>query len=288
MSYIARACICLCVAASALLAQTAGTGTLVGTITDNSGAVMSGVKVTVVNADTAFTSETITSAEGAYQVPYLAPGMYRITIESPGFKRYLREGVQIRTGEIPRIDVQLEVGAVSESIRVEGSAPLIDTETAQAGLVLSGDQLLKIPVSQKRAIRMTFYYPGAQPMSGFHILGQRARSMGYTVDGINGKEPGIGNIGGTNEQISTTQDAFEEVKVHTTGTPAEYGHAAGGLMSIIFKSGTNQFHGSAENRYIARQMIHRLVSGATASYKRILVPRDDVPVQRTRHSSQAL
>ncbi len=255
--FFPRLFLCFGIAVSTVLAQTAGTGTLVGTITDNSGAVMSGVKVTVVNAETAFTSETVSSADGAYQVPYLAPGMYRITIESPGFKRYLREGVQIRTGEIPRIDVQLEVGAVTESIRVEGSAPLIDTETAQAGLVLSGDQLLKIPVSQKRAIRMTFYYPGAQPMSGFHILGQRARSMGYTVDGINGKEPGIGNIGGTNEQISTTQDAFEEVKVHTTGTPAEYGHAAGGLMSIVFKSGTNQFHGSVENRYIARQMIHR-------------------------------
>ena len=81
--------------------------------------------------------------------------------------------------------------------------------------------------------------------------------MGYTVDGINGKEPGIGNIGGTNEQISTTQDAFEEVKIHTTGTPAEYGHAAGGLMSIVFKSGTNQFHGSVEDRYIGKSMIHR-------------------------------
>jgi Carboxypeptidase regulatory-like domain/TonB dependent receptor len=254
---LVRLCIGAGLIVSALHAQTAGTGTLVGTITDNSGAVMSGVKVSVVNTETSFTSETVTSAEGAYQVPYLSPGFYRITIESPGFKRYLREGLQIRTGEIPRIDVQLEVGAVSESIRVEGSAPLIDTETAQAGLVLSGDQLLKIPVSQKRAIRMTFYYPGAQPMSGFHILGQRSRSMGYTVDGINGKEPGVGNIGGTNEQISTTQDAFEEVKLHTTGTPAEYGHAAGGLMSIVFKSGTNQLHGSVEDRLIARQMIHR-------------------------------
>ena len=77
-------------------------------------------------------------------------------------------------------------------------------------------------------------------MDGYHVLGQRARSMGYTVDGINGKEPGIGNVGGTNEQISTTQDAFEEVKVHTTGTPAEYGHSAGGLMSIVFKSGRNR------------------------------------------------
>jgi len=81
--------------------------------------------------------------------------------------------------------------------------------------------------------------------------------MGYTVDGINGKEPGIGNVGGTNEQISTTQDAFEEVKIHTTGIPAEYGHAAGGLMSIVFKSGTNKLHFSAEDRQIGKTMIHR-------------------------------
>ncbi len=240
-----------------LQAQTAGTGTLVGTISDSTGAIIGGAKVTVVNSETAFTSETTASAEGAYYVPYLAPGVYRMTIETAGFKKYVHDGIQIRIGEIPRIDVVLEVGAVTESVRVEGSAPLLETETAAAGQVLSGDMLLKIPVSQKRAIRMTYYYPGTQPVDGYHVLGQRARAIGYTVDGINGKEPGVGNIGGTNEQISTTQDAFEEVKVHTTGTPAEYGHSAGGMMSIVFRSGTNQFHGSAEDRHIGKSMVHR-------------------------------
>jgi hypothetical protein len=254
---VVRLCLGAAALASALIAQTAGTGTFVGTVADNSGAVIAGAKVSVLNTATSFLSETVTSAEGSYQVPYLAPGVYRITVEAPGFKRYVRENVQIRSSEIPRIDVSLEVGAISESIKVEGSAPLLDTETAQAGLVLSGEQLLKIPVSQKRAIRMQYYYPGTQPVNGYHVLGQRSRSMGYTVDGINGKEPGVGNVGGTNEQISTTQDAFEEVKIHTTGTPAEYGHAAGGLMNIVFKSGTNQFHGSAENRHIGKSMIHR-------------------------------
>ena len=195
--------------------------------------------------------------KAAYYVPYLSPGFYRLTIEAVGFKRYVQDRLQIRTGEIPRIDVTMEVGAVTESVQVEGSAPLLETETAAAGQVLSGDELLKIPVSQKRAIRMTYYYPGTQDVDGYHVLGQRSRSMGYTVDGINGKEPGIGNIGGTNEQISTTQDAFEEVKIHTTGTPAEIGHAAGGLLSIVFRSGTNQFHGSAEVRHIDKAMVHR-------------------------------
>lgn len=247
----------LLTAALTMLAQTAGTGTLVGNITDSSGGIMAGARVKVVNLETAFVSETVTTDQGDYQVPYLAPGTYRLTIEHEGFKRYVREGIQIRTGEIPRIDIQLEVGSLTESIQVSASAPLLDTETAAAGQVLSGEQLLKIPVSQKRAIRMTYYYPGTQPVDGYHVLGQRARAMGYQVDGINGKEPGIGNVGGTNEQISTTQDAFEEVKIHTTGTPAEYGHAAGGLMSIVFRSGTNQFHGSAEDRMIGKSMIHR-------------------------------
>ena len=243
--------------ASPLKAQTAGTGTLVGNVTDATGAAVAGAKLTVVNAETAFVFDSVTANEGTYSVPYLAPGFYRLTIEAPGFKKYIRDAIQIRIQEIPRIDVQLEVGAITDSIKVEGSAALLETETAAAGQVLSGEELLKIPVSQKRAIRMTYYFPGTQMLDGYHVLGQRARSLGYTVDGINGKEPGIGNVGGTNEQISTTQDAFEEVKIHTTGVPAEIGHAAGGLMSIVFRSGTNDFHGSAEDRHIAKSMVHR-------------------------------
>ena len=168
----------LLVLAGSAWAQTTGTGTLVGNVSDTTGAILAGGKVTVVSLETAFTSTAITTGEGSYYVPYLAPGMYRLTIEVAGFKKYIREGIQIRTGEIPRIDVAMEVGAVTDSIKVEGSAPLLETETSAAGQVLSGDELLKIPVSQKRAIRMTYYYPGTQPVDGYHVLGQRARAIG--------------------------------------------------------------------------------------------------------------
>jgi hypothetical protein len=238
-------------------AQTAGTGTLVGTVSDTSGAVVAGAKVTVVNVGTSFTSEAVTNNDGAYYIPYLAPATYRMTVESAGFKRYLREGVIIRTGEIPRIDVQMEIGGVTESIQVTGAPPLLETETAASGLVLSGSTLVAIPVSQKRPVRMMYYYPGTNSMNGYHVLGQRSRAIGYQVDGVNGKEPGIGNLGGPNEQVSPTQDAFEEVKIHTTGMPAEYGHSSGGLMSMVMRSGTNQLHGAFENRYINKNMIHR-------------------------------
>src|SRR5262245_28556976 len=240
-----------------LSAQTAGTATVVGSVTDATSAIVVGAKVSIVNLGTSFLSESVTNAEGAYYAPYLAPGSYRLTIEASGFKRFVREGIQVRIGETPRIDVQLEVGAVTEAVNVSGAAVLLETETAASGQVLDGDLLVKVPVSQKRAIRILFYMPGANAIGGFTVLGQRARAMGYTVDGINGKEPGIGATNGTDAQISTTQDAFQEVKLYTTGAPAELGHSAGGLMSIVFKSGTNQLHGSAEDRFIGRPMIHR-------------------------------
>jgi len=123
----------------------------------------------------------VTTAEGTYNVPYLAPGNYRLTVEAAGFKRYVREGIQLRTGETPRLDIALEVGAVTESVQVDGAAALLETETSASGLVLSGDQLLKIPVPQKRAIRALFYYPGASAINGFHFLGQRPGAMGYTM-----------------------------------------------------------------------------------------------------------
>ena len=122
-----------------MLAQTAGSGTLVGTVSDTSGAVVAGARIGVVNVETAFRSETVTSAEGAYYVPYLAPASYRLTIEAAGFKRYVRDGIQIRTGEVPRVDVQLEVGAVTESVQVTGSSPLLETETSASGTILSGE-----------------------------------------------------------------------------------------------------------------------------------------------------
>src|SRR5688572_27773880 len=145
-----------------VMAQTAGTATLVGNVSDASGAVVVGAKVTVVNTANAFVSENLTTTEGSYYVPYLQPGTYRLTVEASGFKRYVRDGIVVRIGEIPRLDVALEVGAVTESVNVSGAAPLLETETAGAGQVLDGDLLVKIPVSQKRAIRILFYMPGAK------------------------------------------------------------------------------------------------------------------------------
>ena len=191
-------------------AQTGGTGTLVGTITDSSGAVMAGVKVTVVNSGTAFTSDTLTSATGAYYVPYLAPGTYRLTVEAVGFKRYVNDGITVNSGEVPRIDVKMEVGAQAESVTVSAASPLLQTETSSSSQILPGDELVKMPINEKRTGQMLYYYQGTNNMSGQHVLGQRNNMIGYTLDGVEGKEPGIQTYEATSGILSGAVDAFEE------------------------------------------------------------------------------
>ena len=242
---------------SVAFAQTTGTATVVGSVTDNTGAIVPGATINLVNNETKFSYNGVTNAEGGYYVPNLSPGTYILTIQAQGFKRYVREGVILRTSEQPRIDVQLEVGAVTESINVTGAAPLLETETTSTGQILEGETIVKIPVFQKYAFRILLYLPSTSNINGQHVVGQRERSLGYTMDGVSGKEPMRSMIGSTNQVTSTTIDALQEVKLFTTGMPAEFGHSAGGLLSTVFKSGTNQWHGSAEDRYIQKVLIHR-------------------------------
>lgn len=252
-----RSLLGLLLLATSAFAQTTGTATVVGTVTDNTGAVVPAVSISVVNTETQFVYQGKTNAEGGYYIPNLNPGTYRLTVEAAGFKKYIREGVILRTSEQPRIDVQLEVGAVTESIQVDAAAPLLETETTSTGQILEGETIVKIPVLQKYVFRVLLYLPSTSNINGQHVVGQRERSMGYTLDGVGGKEPVRSMIATTNAVTSTTIDALQEVKLFTTGMPAEFGHSAGGLLSTVFKSGTNAWHGSAEDRYIAKPLIHR-------------------------------
>src|SRR6266542_4319744 len=122
-------------AAVCCLAQTTGSATLVGVVTDPTGAVIAGAKVTVVNTGTQFVSSTMTKADGGYYVPYLLPGTYRLTVEAAGFKSYVHGGIELRIDESPRINVQMEVGQLSDTVSVVASAPLLETETSAAGQV---------------------------------------------------------------------------------------------------------------------------------------------------------
>ena len=140
---MSRLLVLLCSVALAMHAQTTGGATLRGKVLDSAGAVVASARVSVANIQTSFVYEGLTNTEGEYYIPYINPGDYRVSVEAPGFKKFVREGITLRTAEIPRIDVQLELGNVTESVTVTGAPPLLETETAANGAILEGDTVQK-------------------------------------------------------------------------------------------------------------------------------------------------
>lgn len=239
---------------STLAAQSTRTATLVGTVTDPSGAFVVGAKVTVVNTETQFTYTGETTSNGDYYIPYLVPGPYQLKVEAAGFRTYVRSGIVLRVGESPRIDIQLEIGNITESVTVTGAVPLLETETAAAGGLMENRTFIRIPVLQMRTYNIMIYLPGlaVTGFNAFNVIGQRSRSMGYTLDGVSAKDPVFATSVSHTDTVQTSTDALQEVKLLTTGVPAEFGRAGAGVLVAVFKSGTNELHGSAEDRCLQR------------------------------------
>jgi hypothetical protein len=230
---------------------------LTGSITDTSRAIIAGVQIKVTNQNTNFVYTAVTTQEGIYRVPYLNVGTYEVTYQAPGFKRLTRRDIPIRSSETLGLDVTMEVGNVVETVEVTGRAQLLETETASTGHLVSGQELTTLPTPQMKIESMLWYVSGVTSQSGNgHAAGGRSRAFQFNADGVSGNVPGEGTVA-TARQLTTVEHDMEEVKILTTALPAEYGHSGGGIMNIAYKSGTNQFHGLAEERYVSKPMIHR-------------------------------
>jgi hypothetical protein len=233
-------------------------GNITGRVTDPTGAVIAGARVTVTQTDMNFETQTETNEEGLYRAVQLRPGPYRITVVAQGFKRHVRENVVLRVNETLAIDARMEVGALAESIEVRASASLLETETSASGTVVKGDYFYSLPIYQRNIKNILYYTPGltysgvnwAGSMGSMHINGLRSGYIGFTEDGA---------VGTTGDGITTDTilNTIADVKVLTTTLPAEYGHAAGGLISVVKKSGTNELHGIASMYGRTRRMQHR-------------------------------
>ena len=244
-----------CLFASCLFGQAGGRASIVGAVTDQTNSVIVGAEVTATNVNTRVETSSTTTAAGTYLLPNLNPGPYELTIQSEGFKTLVRGGIVLRTSEQPRVDVQLELGSVTESIEVTAAPPLLETETSASGQIIEGDTIVKMPILQKAMYRMVLYMPDLNVMAGQHAVGQRERAMGYTLDGVSGKQAVAAQQGLTS--ITASLDSIQEFKMWTTGLPAEMGHGSGGQLAGVFKSGTNQLHGSVEDRHLNIELFHR-------------------------------
>ncbi|HLJ13322.1 MAG TPA: carboxypeptidase regulatory-like domain-containing protein [Bryobacteraceae bacterium] len=240
-------------------AQNLATGTLVGTVTDASGGVVTNATVTVTDTQTQVASRAVTNAQGSYYVPFLNVGNYQLTVEAPGFKKFEQSGIAINVGETPRIDVKLQVGAITEQVKVTAAAPLLETDTAVVGQVDDTKTVHDIPMMQAKAQNLMYYMEGAQVNydGTFHILGLPPNNLNYSIDGSSIKQSVRSAIGETTTSITPPVDSIAEAQVWTTGVPAEVGHTAGGSYNMVLKSGTNELHFSAEERYINKDWLHR-------------------------------
>ena len=259
-SEMKRLILLLCLTNAMVMAQI-GTSTIAGRVTDTTGAVVPGCAVRVVQPSTNFTFNAVTNADGLYRVQSLPPGLYRLTFESQGFKKVVREDVELTTGNTLAVDLALTVGNVTESVEVTGAAGLLETETSATGTVVSGKVLYDMPLYQRFVNSTMNIVPGMTTggyayggsLGNYHLAGQRAGAIGIFEDGVNGNDQGSGT-----ETIKPIQNATAEVKVLTTLPPAEYGHSAGGVISVVKKSGTNEFHGMGSFYGRWRRMQHRL------------------------------
>ena len=220
-----------------------GRGALAGRIVDPAGTGMPGATVTVVEVGTNRSRTVVTGADGNYAVPGLASGSYRVRVELSGFRTVAREGIAIATGETVRLDLQLEIGRVSEAITVTGDAPLLRSETSGLGQVVDNRKVVALPLNGRSFITLASLAPGVALPPGSslpRINGGRPRTNEYLFDGISVLQPEPGQVA-----FFPNVDAIQEFKIESNSASAEFGRFNGGVVNLTTKSGTNVLHGSA-------------------------------------------
>ncbi|HEY1753884.1 MAG TPA: carboxypeptidase-like regulatory domain-containing protein [Bryobacteraceae bacterium] len=246
-----RYCALLALAATPMFAQEFR-GTVSGTITDPSGGKVANVKLTATETRTGATTMAQSDAAGDYTIPFLAPGIYRITAESTGFKRYVHDNLEVGPGDHPVLDVRLELGETTQSVTVTEEVPLLNSENASMGQTITTKQVEDLPLNGRTPAMLAQLSIGviatAQPslVHPFDNAGAAAWSIGGTPS-QSSELLMDGAPDATWDQrlaYSPTQDSVQQVVVNAFDTDAAYGHTAGGTINQIMKGGTNSFHGS--------------------------------------------
>ncbi|MBI3683040.1 MAG: TonB-dependent receptor [Acidobacteria bacterium] len=228
-----------------------GNGTIHGTVTDPSGAVIAGARVTALLDERGTTRSLITSTAGDYVFPSLAIGAYTLTVEAQGFKTFRRSGVSLTTEQNVRVDIRLEVGNVSESVSVTAEAPLVDSRSSVIGTLIDSRRITDLPLNGRNIIALAALLPGATSVSApqmftgdrsgptLNISGSRGNQNLFLFDGQ--QFNALFRNTGLNYP---PPDAMQEVKVLTNSFSAEYGRNAGSVFQVVTRSGTNEIHGS--------------------------------------------
>lgn len=229
-------------------------GTLTGIVTDNSGAVVPSVQLTITNTATNGVYKTATNDVGQYTMPNLPIGPYQMTFEATGFKTLVRADVELSQGQILRVDVTLEVGAVTEQVRVTAELSRLESETARVITSMPESAVRDLPMSftspnRGRTVEDWFYKvaPGIQGDTWSSSINGGGAGLAYTTskETLFDGAPVATNLSGVITETSVSLEAVQEFTAQTSGYSAEYGRTTNGVFSYVLKSGTNEVHGSA-------------------------------------------
>jgi hypothetical protein len=250
---------------SVLRAQSTNASTT-GRVTDPSKALIADAKITAINTATNFRRETTTNASGEYYLTNLPPGLYQIEIEKHGFKKLIKPDVTLHVQDAIEIDFELTLGSASETVTVQSDTPLMNTESATVSTLIDHTFVDNFPLNGRSFQTLIMLTPGVvvtatafDDQGQFSVNGQRADANYFTVDGVSanfgvtgyfplvqsagGALPALSALGGTNSLVSV--DDMQEFRIQTSSFAPEFGRTPGGQISIVTRSGTNSFHGTA-------------------------------------------
>ena len=246
--------VCFLLVFAASLAAQQGRGSIQGTVTDQTGAAIPNATVTILSVATNTPFPTTTSDKGYYVAPALPVGTYTVTAERTGFKRAVRDGIVLQVDQRAEIDLTLEVGSTGESITVTGEAPVTSTADATIGKVIENKRIQELPINGRNALALVLLAPNVKSQATGNANGFADRGIALSAISINGGPSALNNFildGGNNNQgyladvnANPTVDAVQEFKVQSNTMSAEYGFTAGGVVNIVTKSGTNEYHGT--------------------------------------------
>jgi hypothetical protein len=272
----------LLVSTSVVAAQ-ATTGSIEGIVTDNQGLAVPGAAVTVRNVETNVTRSQVTGADGGYRVLNMPVGNYELTVELTGFGRYVRAGITLAVNQVAVVEVQIKPAALTELVEVRSDAPLLNTVSAEVGVRFDTHRVAELPVMGSRNIfTLARSAPGVSELASgqtnfasgtfdanYSSNGARLRSNNIMIDGQDSNDP---SVTGRQQPINNT-DIVQEIRLITNQFAAEYGRAAGSVMNVITKSGTNDFSGTAfwfhnDNDLNSRSNLDKAAGRTEAPYRR--------------------
>ncbi|MDA2931075.1 TonB-dependent receptor [Acidobacteria bacterium AH-259-O06] len=240
-------CVFLVLATSPLVAQVQSR--ITGTVTDDTGAVIPGVQVTMTNIATGVSYTALSNDAGLYTFPSIPPAEYQLDCEFPGFKKFVRMGLVLETALTKTIDVRLEVGQLTETVQVTAATPLLESESSTVGQFIERAMVANMPLETRRAaglIRLmgnVVYREsrGGEALPMFAMAGGRSRNQMWHLDGtvIQNMALGIAQLG-----LNPPAESLQEFKAEMSNYSAEFGRSAGGFMVMTTRSGTNEFHGA--------------------------------------------